>query len=89
VDWTQAVDKKEAVDVIYLDISKAFDSVPQKRLIYKMGWYGLSGKILGWMSDFLLDRKMQVGIKGKYSEWRDVYSSIPQGSVCGPTQFSI
>jgi len=46
-DWTQAVYKGEAVDVIYLDISKAFDRVPHNRLIDKMGWYGLSGKILG------------------------------------------
>jgi len=42
-DWTQAVDKGEAVDVIYLDISIAFNSVPHKRLIDKLGWYGLSG----------------------------------------------
>jgi len=68
-----------AVDVIYLylDISKVFDSVPHKRLIDKMGWYGLIGDRLGWMSDFLLDKKMRVCIKVKYSEWRDVFSSVP------------
>ena len=40
-DWTKEVDDGYAVDVLYLDIAKAFDSVPHERLKEKMKWYGL------------------------------------------------
>ena len=83
------MDEGYVTDVIYLDISKAFDSVPHQRLIEKMRWYGLEGSILGWMSDFLLDRKMRVCIKDGKSDWRNVSNSGLQGSVGGPTQFSL
>jgi transcription termination factor NusB len=88
-EWTKAVDEGSAVDIVYLDISKAFDSVPHKRLIEKMAWYGLDGDVLGWLSDFVLERKMRVSIRGNYSGWSDVTSSVPQGSVGGPTQFCL
>jgi hypothetical protein len=65
------------------------DMVPHKRLKYKMRLYGLDGKVLGWLSDFLSKRKMRVCVREAQSEWRDVTSSVPQGSVGGPTYFSV
>ena len=44
---------------------------------------------LGWLSDFLSDRKMRVCVKGEFSEWFLVTSSVPQGTIGGPCQFSI
>jgi len=47
-------------------------------------------EVLGWFSNFMRSRVMRVNIKDYFSEWREVYySSVPQGSVCGPTQFSL
>ena len=52
-DWTFAVDQGYGVDVVYLDYSKAFDSVPHCRLIKKLYGYGFNGKLLSWLTSFL------------------------------------
>ncbi|XP_072015768.1 uncharacterized protein [Amphiura filiformis] len=62
-DVTDSLDEGFGVDVIYLDYSKAFDTVPHKRLLSKLRAYGISGKILEWIAAFLQDRKQQVGVR--------------------------
>ena len=51
------------VDSIYMDFSKAFDSVPHRRLIGKLESYGVKGKILNWIKDFLSERSDRQGKK--------------------------
>ena len=50
--WTKAIDNRMNVDKIYLDFSKAFDSVPHQRLLTKLKCYGIDGDILAWITDF-------------------------------------
>lgn len=76
------------VDVIFLDFSKAFDCISHPLLLFKLQHhYGLTGPLLNWFSDYLCGCKQRVLIEGKASEWDDVKSGVPQGSILGPFLF--
>ena len=74
-------------DVIFLDFSKAFDKVDHSCLIHKLNFYGIRGKLLSWLKDFLTDRYQSVIIEGNQSSTTKVTSGVPQGSVLAPLLF--
>ena len=86
-NWTRELDQGNDVDVIYLDFAKAFDSVPHRRLLKKLEGYGIRKKILSWIQDFLQGRQQRVIYNDEASDWSQVMSGVPQGSVLGPTLF--
>ena len=80
-------DNGEQTDIIILDFSKAFDTVPHDELLLKLSNYGVSGNIHSWLKNFLTTRKMQVVVDGEYSKSVPVLSGVPQGTVLGPLMF--
>ena len=74
---------RDQVDVILLDFAKAFDKVPNSRLPYKLGYYGVRGhKLYNGLS-----RKQRVLLDGHRSSQADVISGVPQGTVLDPLVF--
>lgn len=85
-DFMRSYDNKQQLDVIVLDFSKAFDTVPHKRLLHKLQHYGIHGDILSWIGAFLQDRNQRVAV-GELSSSVRVASGVPQGTVLGPLLF--
>ena len=66
--WSEELDNRNSIDTIYLDVLKAFDSVPHQRLLLKLKGYGIQGRLLKWIGNFLKDRKQRILVDGKSSE---------------------
>ena len=74
---------------IFLDISKAFDKVWHDGLLFKLACNGISGNLHNLISSFLSNREQRVVLNGTVSDFLQLKSGVPQGSVLGPLLFLV
>ena len=72
-----------------MDISKAFDKVWHKGIIFKVKQNGISDDFRNFLSDVLRNRKQRVMLNGQSSSWTNVNAGVPQGSILGPLLYLI
>jgi hypothetical protein len=74
------LDRGKQIDVLYLDMSKAYDKMSHKRLLLRLRDFGFSGNILKWFQSYLQDGRQQTTILEATSSPTPVTSGLPQGS---------
>ena len=87
--FCKSLDEGKEVRAVFCDISKAFDRVWHKGLLFKLKSIGVSDSLLFWFSDYLLERKQRVVLPGAASSWKHIKAGVPQGSILGPLLFLI
>ena len=83
------INNKKYVGMVMLNLTKAFDTVCHKRLLLKLGYYGIRGTAYNLLKSYLSNRSQYVSIVKIYSNLRNVKMGVPQGSVLGPLLFLI
>ena len=88
-DCKNIIDKKGFAGAVFMDLSKAFDSMNHGLLIAKLHAYGLSIEALELIQNYLSHRKQRVKLNSTFSAWKEIKVGVPQGSVLGPLLFNV
>ena len=83
------MDRKELTGLLFVDVSKAFDSINHQILLGKLEHIGLSESYLKWFKSYLVDRRQCVCINVELSETHQTDLGVPQGSILGPLLFNV
>ena len=86
---TEAMANNKHVIGIFMDLSKAFDTLDHEILLKKLQVYGIRGVTLSWFRNYLLDRQQYVAVNGASSDLLTIQCGVPQGSILGPLLFLI
>lgn len=88
-DWSRALSSHFMIDVVYADISKAFDKVNHRKLLAQLRRIGIGGNLLLWFESYFCERQFCVKIDGSISRFYSAPSGVPQGAVLSPILFNI
>ena len=89
LDVRKSVDEGNLVGAVFIDLSKAFDTISHSKLLQKLSLYGIEAQELEWFRDYLFNRQGSVHFNNGISQ-REMFSTgVPQGSILGPLLFFI
>ena len=88
-DITDSFEKEEYTLRVFIDLSKAFDTVDHQTLIKRLQYYGIDGTALEWFKRYLSNRKQYTSSQDVSESCLDIICSFPQGSILGPLLFLI
>lgn len=83
------MDNGNLTGCVYLDLSKAFDTIGHNILLDKLSMYGVLGSELAWFTDYLFNRNQLIEIQNICSSPNTITSGVPQGSILGPLMFIV
>ena len=88
-NWEKQLDIGEKVGVIFMELSKAFDTINYSLLLAKLKVYGFSNQALSLLQSCLSNRFQRSIINGSFSSCNEVITGVPQGLILGPLLFNI
>ena len=88
--WRHALDKGKKVGTIFMDLSKAFDTLNHNLLLAKLDAYGFSFNAIKFVQSYLSERFQRVNINNNFNEWCKILLGVPIGvSILGSLLFNI
>ena len=87
--WKRALDKGKSVGAIFVDLSKTFDTLNHDLLIAKLEAYGSSKNSHNYIQSYLRNCLQSTNVNNNFSQWKDIFAGVLQGSILGPLIFNI
>jgi hypothetical protein len=85
----KALENGKEINLVFLDVFKAFHRVWHRGLLHKLRANGIAGSLLNWIDDYLHEREIRVVLNGQAAPWAKTNAGVPQGSVLGPLLFLV
>ena len=87
--WLKTIDEGKYTGAVFLDLTKAFDTVNHKILLSKLSYYGFQEASYDLLCNYVSDRQQRVLFNGELSDWETVSIGVPQRSILGPLLFAL